>query len=52
MLRLVPLLLLASTGMVIPDAALALAAWWLLPDWVDRWLDIRDRWAQHVSSRR
>lgn len=25
-------------------AALAVAALWLLPDWVDRWLDVRDRW--------
>jgi len=27
-----------------PWAALVLTALWLLPGWVERWLDVRDRW--------
>jgi hypothetical protein len=27
-----------------PWASLAFAALWLLPEWVARWLDVRDRW--------
>ena len=27
-----------------PWVFLAIAAGWLLPDWVGKWLDIRDRW--------
>jgi hypothetical protein len=40
MLTLTPLVDLG----VFPWALLAARALWLLPRWVDQWLDIRDRW--------
>jgi hypothetical protein len=27
-----------------PWASFAFAVLWLLPEWVKRWLDVRDRW--------
>jgi len=28
---------------VFPWALLAVHVWWLLPDWISKWCDIRDR---------
>jgi hypothetical protein len=38
------LLALPATWVISPWLSLAFSAWWLLPDWVDKWLDVRDRW--------
>jgi len=27
-----------------PRAPFVLAVLWLLPEWVEKWLDVRDRW--------
>jgi hypothetical protein len=48
MVKLVTLTLALPAGLAVsPWAVLAIyALWslWWLPDWVDKWLDVRDRW--------
>jgi hypothetical protein len=45
MARLTPFVAAISAGMVSPWwVPLAAAAIWMLPDWVVKWLDVRDRW--------
>ena len=45
MAKLVTLTLAIAAGMAVsPWVLLAAAALWLLPDWIDKWLDVRDRW--------
>jgi len=40
-----PLALAIPASMAIsPWASLVLAALWLLPDWFQKWIDVRDRW--------
>lgn len=35
---------LAILSPVLPIVALGLRAVWKLPDWVSKWIDVRDRW--------
>jgi ABC-type nickel/cobalt efflux system permease component RcnA len=45
MAKLLTLTLAMSAGTAVsPWVLLAAAALWLLPDWIDKWLDVRDRW--------
>jgi len=45
MVQLIMLTLALPAGFVVSRwALLAFFVWWLLPDWVVKWLIVRDRW--------
>lgn len=45
MAKLMTLALAISAGMTVsPWVLLTAAALWLLPDWIGKWLDVRERW--------
>jgi hypothetical protein len=47
MARFMTLTLAIPAGMALsPIVPLALCALWLLPDWIGKWLDIREKWAR------
>lgn len=38
------MLALPASMAISPRASFVFAGLWLLPEWVKRWLDVRDRW--------